>query len=211
MTVAIDVCGDRYGRLIALRRTANQGRRTVWLFRCDCGNEVALRLELVRGGTTKSCGCLRAEVTRDRSLTHGHHVGRKATRTLKAYQHAKSRCFNANDPKFPHYGGRGITMCQEWVASFEAFLADMGDCPDGRTLDRVDVNGHYEPRNCRWATSAQQARSRTDNVLVVDAGQTMVLKDFAARMDVAYKPLWSRMRRLGIDAHEAARFLRNHR
>jgi hypothetical protein len=95
-------------------------------------------------------------------------------------------------------------MCPEWVASFDAFLRDMGECPPGRTLDRVNVNGDYEPRNCRWATTAQQARTRTDNVLVVDNGQTLVLKDFAARMGVDYRKLWSTMRRLDIDAHTAA-------
>lgn len=88
-------------------------------------------------------------------------------------------------------------MCPEWVASFETFLHDMGECPPGKTLDRVSVNGHYEPRNCRWATSHQQARSRTDNVLVEHEGRQMVLKDYAALVGVSYKALHARHRTKG--------------
>lgn len=204
MNLPLDITGQRYGRLIAIQRVPNHGRRTAWLFQCDCGARVELQLENVRAGITSSCGCLRIDVTRARSLTHGHHIGRRESRTLKSYTHAKARCFNVNDPKYPQYGGRGITMCPEWAQNFETFLRDMGECPPGRTLDRVNVHGHYEPRNCRWATPAQQARTRTDNVLVIDQGQTMILKDFAARVGVNYKKLSSTMRRLGIDAHEAA-------
>lgn len=206
MVKALNVSGERYGRLTAVRREA--GTKTPWLFRCDCGTDIAIPLDRVRQGNTSSCGCLRKDVTRARSLTHGHRVGRKTTRTRKAYEHAKARCFNPNDEKFPHYGGRGITMCLEWVEDFGRFLEDMGECPPGMSIDRVDVHGHYEPRNCRWATTRQQARTRTDNVLVEHEGQTMVLKDFARQMDVGYKALHARVKYRGQTPHEAAASLR---
>jgi len=204
MTAPLDVSGEVYGRLTALRRVPSEGRKTRWAFRCECGSEVTKALESVRSGIAKSCGCLRKEVTRDRSLTHGHRVGRKTTPTRKSYEHAKGRCFNPNNPKYPIYGARGITMCDSWANDFMAFLRDMGECPPGMTLDRVDVNGHYEPRNCRWATTRQQARTRTDNVLVEHKGQTMVLKDFAVLMNVGYKALHARVKYRGQTPHEAA-------
>lgn len=98
-------------------------------------------------------------------------------------------------------------MCEEWMSSFETFLKDMGECPPDKTLDRIDVNGHYEPRNCRWATMAEQARTRTDNILVEHNGQKMILKDFAALMKVNYKSLHRRVKYLGESPHEAARKL----
>ena len=94
-------------------------------------------------------------------------------------------------------------MCPEWAGDFTQFLEDMGECPPGMSLDRVDVNGHYEPRNCRWATTRQQARTRTDNVLVEHEGRLMVLKDFAAAMSVNYKALHARVKYKGQTPHEA--------
>lgn len=137
-------------------------------------------------------------------MTHGHRINRSVTRTLKSYQHAKSRCFNPNDEKFHAYGGRGVTMCQRWANSFEEFLADMGECPDGLTLDRIDVNGNYEPRNCRWATYSVQVRNKTNNVFVEHEGETLILKDFAARMGVNYKALHARVKYRGQSPKEAA-------
>lgn len=200
---ALDIAGQRYGRLVAIRREP-AGRHTKWLFRCDCGNEALMHLDAVRAGRSTSCGCLRTEQIRERSLTHGHRVDRKTSRTLKAYQHAKSRCENHNDPKFLNYGGRGITMCREWREDFQTFLRDMGECPPRMTLDRVNVDGHYEPRNCRWTSHRQQARTRTNNVLVEFEGRQVILKDFAALMGVNYKALHARVKYRGQTPAEAA-------
>lgn len=202
---ALDIAGQRFGRLVALERQPSIGRRTAWSFVCDCGSVVVRKLEPVRAGITTSCGCLRAELTAERSRTHGHSAGRVRSRTLRAWDHAKGRCFNKTDHKYPHYGERGITMAPVWAEDFSAFLRDMGECPEGRSLDRIDVNGHYEPGNCRWATADEQSRNRTDNVYVDFEGERLVLKDFALRVGVAYKRLHGRMRRTGDDAITAAK------
>lgn len=207
MSAPLDISHGRYGRLVAIRRAPDKGRRTQWLFSCDCGKQATLGLENVRSGITKSCGCLRIEQTAARSLKHGHSVGRKSSRTLKSYQHAKSRCFNPADEKFPHYGGRGITMCKRWADDFSAFLEDMGECPEGMSIGRKDVDKDYTPDNCRWETTAQQARARTDNVWVVRGDDKMVLKDFAALMGVPYKALHYRVRYKGFKPEEAAAHL----
>jgi hypothetical protein len=203
MVSALGITGERYGRLIAVRRVQNRGRRTVWLFECDCGNSKEISLEAVRRGLTQSCGCIRKEENTRRSTKHGHSIGQRS-RTWRAWQHAKGRCLNPHDPKFPIYGGRGITMCERWRNDFRAFLADMGECPPGKTLDRINPHGNYEPANCRWATSHEQARTRTDNVLVKHQGATLVLKDYATAIGVDYKALHSRIRYYGQSTTEAA-------
>lgn len=204
----LDISGQRYGRLTAVKRVALTDRHTKWLFNCDCGQETVVHLDAVRAGATRSCGCLRREDIAVRSTTHGHKRGRRSTRTHRAWQHAKSRCLNPNDEKFPIYGGRGIRVCERWSNSFESFLADMGECPADHSIDRIDPDKGYEPSNCRWATTKQQARTRTDNVLVEFGGRRLILKDFAAEMGVNYKRLHNRMRHHGDTPIQAAQRLR---
>lgn len=196
---AIDETGTRFGRLVAIRRIPSQGRKSHWLFMCDCGATKEAKIDLVKSGFIRSCGCLRRDVTAERSTTHGHNKGRTASREIKSWQHAKSRCNNPDDPKYEAYGGRGITMCGSWSDSFAVFFEYMGRCPEGMTLDRIDVNGNYEPGNCRWATAATQARNRRDNVWVQTESGPMILKDFSVSHGVNYKALHYRVRRLGQD------------
>lgn len=199
-----DVSGEKFGRLTAICREQSADRHTSWRFRCDCGAEKVVKLDSVTRGLIKSCGCLRKEVTAKRSITHGHSTGRRESRELKSYNHAKSRCQNPNDPKFPQYGGRGIRMCDEWARDAARFLADMGPCPPRHTLDRINPHGHYEPGNCRWASAHQQARTRTDNVIVEYQGAQMILKDYAALLCLDYKRLHARIRR-GMSLEQASR------
>ena len=201
---AIDITAQQFGRLTAIRRAASEGRHTAWLFSCACGNEKTITLDSVRRGLSRSCGCLRSESTAARSTTHGKSIGRRESRELKSYNHAKSRCQNPNDTKYPQYGGRGIRMCQEWSNDASQFIADMGPCPPLHTLDRINPHGHYEPGNCRWATSYQQARTRTDNVFVEHEGRRMILKDYAALLGLNYKRLHARLKS-GMPIEEASR------
>jgi hypothetical protein len=121
-----------------------------------------------------------------------------------SWQSAKGRCHNPADKRFPHYGGRGIRMCDRWLNSFENFLADMGERPTGMSLDRIDVNGDYAPDNCRWATAKEQADNRRRTVWVDYEGSRVTLKDFAKARGIKYRTLWARMRRTGLSAIESA-------
>ena len=103
---------------------------------------------------------------------HGHWKNGRASRTYQSWMHAKDRCYNPESNRYHRYGARGIKMCQSWLSSFKAFLADMGEAPDGKTLDRIDNDGDYEPGNCRWATRAEQGQKTSlTKIDLVIAGQ----------------------------------------
>lgn len=203
----LNISGETYGRLTAICKAKSESRHTKWLFKCACGVEKSIDLDAVRRGAISSCGCLKKEATAARSITHGHSIGRKESRELKSYNHAKSRCYNQNDQKYPQYGARGIKMCERWLNDAAAFIADMGECPPRHTIDRIDPNGDYEPTNCRWATTHQQARTRTDNVIVTSDGVQMILKDYADIVGVNYKSLHAKIKYRGKTLEQATQEL----
>lgn len=121
----------------------------LFLCRCICGTEKKIRGENLRSKKAKGCGC----------VSPGYRHGLTKTRTYSSWTHMKVRCLNPNGKGYYLYGGRGIEVCGRW-SKFENFYADMGNCPEGKSLDRIDVNGNYEPYNCRWATPSEQTYNR---------------------------------------------------
>lgn len=149
-----------------------------WSVRCQCGSEKVVLLANITRGLSKSCGCWNVEVRGKHSITHGA----SSSKTYKIWAGMKRRCFNPHEKFYYHYGGRGITVCDRWKTSFEAFFADMGECPEGYSIERKDVNGHYEPSNCVWLPEALQGQNtRKSKLDVVKAAEIIRLKRCGGR------------------------------
>lgn len=199
MANSIDLTGQRFGRLIAVECTGSRwGEGRLWRCLCDCGTEVAVTAKSLRRGHTRSCGCLARDVAGARFYKHGASNGggiRLASPEYQTWQGMKDRCYNTNDAGFHNYGARGIAMCGRWRESFDDFLADMGPRPScSHSVDRIDVNGNYEPSNCRWATTKQQSRNRRNNFIITAFGESMVAIDWQARTGVHRETIKSRIR-----------------
>lgn len=153
-----DLEGQRFGRLFVIERvsTKKAGKEIHWRCVCDCGKEVVARSYLLRKGMTKSCGCFRIETIL--SVDNTKH-GMYNTPTYHTWEGMKQRCLNPEATRYPAYGGVGITICERWL-DFKNFLEDMGIRPEGKTLDRINPFGNYEPTNCRWATPYEQANNQ---------------------------------------------------
>ncbi len=182
-----DLTGQRFGRLVVIRYLyTEQHRRTaVWLCKCSCGKETRVRTDSLTGGKTQSCGCLQSEnafnIGKD-NIKHGliHH------RLYRIYNGMKARCLKPTSQAYKNYGGRGISICEEWEKSFQNFYdwaINNGYKPE-LSIDRIDNNGDYCPKNCRWANSKTQARnSRTGHFLTYN-GETHCLIEWAEKLNI---------------------------
>jgi len=198
----IDMAGHTFGRLTVIGRAAKRGTQAYWLCRCECGTLTTVGGGTLRRGETRSCGCLGSELSAQRMTTHGMF----GTRQYQSWQAMRHRCLNPNDPDYSRYAGRGITICARWD-TFENFFADMGPRPPGLTLDRIDNDGNYAPRNCRWATRTQQQNNRRTNRYLTYQGVTRTLTQWARGLGLHPNTLdkrlslgWSVGRALGLEA-----------
>lgn len=160
----LELTGQRFSRLLVLAfANYDKRRNTFWLCLCDCGKQITVRGTALKIGRVASCGCYAREVSSKIHFKHGHRrrPDGKRSPTYRSYGAMKNRCYGETHPRYADYGGRGIQVCERWLESFENFLADMGERPTGKTLDRFpNKDGNYEPSNCRWATPKEQAANR---------------------------------------------------
>lgn len=184
--------GQQFVRLTAVRFIKQDRPGTPrWEFQCACGNIITARISNVKSGAIASCGCLRKELTSARRTTHGMRQSREYISWARMLQ----RCQNPRSTGWEEYGGRGISISERWM-KFEDFFEDMGPMPGPNySIDRIDVNGNYEPGNCRWATAIDQARNRRNSIIVEYDGEKMHLIDACKMIGISYSTVQTRLNR----------------
>lgn len=180
MSAVKDLAARRFGKLTVISRAENsKSGKARWYCKCDCGKYVEVDGYNLRCGNTKSCGCLQRAKTIERNIVHG----KSKTRIYRIYQHMVERCFSKSDKRYLEYGGRGITICAEWLSEhgFEHFYkwSVHNGYSDNLTIDRKDVNGNYEPLNCRWVSMKIQQNNRRNNHLITFQGVTKTLSQWS--------------------------------
>ena len=166
----MDLTNKRYTRWLVLSRAGlSKSAKQLWNCLCDCGNTSIVCTGDLNQGKSKSCGCLDRELTRNR-IIHGHSRAGAWSPTYNTWNNLYQRCFVPSNPNYRYYGAKGVIVCDRWNpkagGSFQNFLADMGERPKGKTIDRFpNQTGNYEPSNCRWATPAEQAQNQSSTKL----------------------------------------------
>jgi len=189
----IDLTGQRFGRLTVIEfAKKTKDRQFMWKCKCDCGNEVDVRGYSLRSGKTKSCGCLQKEINIKLRQTHGL----AKTRLYNIWNGMKGRCSLQTLSCYKYYGDRGIKVCEEWQ-TFEPFYdwAMANGYRDDLTIDRIDVNGNYEPTNCRWITQREQALNTRRNHYITYNGETKILEEWAMLLGINHSTLIERLNR----------------
>lgn len=184
----INKIGKRFDRWVVLERLNKKTKGYYWFkCQCDCGTIKSVFGGSLRDGGTQSCGCLRLE----RSTTHGM----TKTGTFKSWDSMLQRCTNPKAPDYPRYGGKGIKVEDEWL-NFENFYKDMGERPEGTSLDRYPNNkGNYGPGNCRWATQKQQSKNKSVTRYLTYKGKTKLILDWSIEKQIPYDLLLRRVNR----------------
>lgn len=170
-----DLTGQKYGKLTVVNFSHMVDKHSYWSCLCDCGNNITVRSDCLKRGNVKSCGCL---IKENHSRRHGY----AQSRLYRIYYAMKQRCYNPKTKAYHRYGGRGVTICEEWLDSFESFRswAIANGYRDDLTIDRRDVNGNYEPNNCRWITQRDQTRNTSRNTHITIDGVTRLLCEWCS-------------------------------
>jgi hypothetical protein len=201
--VATPESGSRFGRLTVASATRRGDRWYVECV-CSCGQRRSVRVDHLRSGRTSSCGCLHDESARAVNTKHGHKSRHAVTPEYRAWCNMIDRCHSPRNKSFPNYGGRGVTVCAEWRHDFNAFLAHIGSRPSrGMSIDRIDVNGNYEPGNVRWADAVTQARNVQSIKHIEAFGRQLTLAEWAEAVGIDKRKIHNRISVLGWSPERA--------
>lgn len=186
--------GDTFGYLTVIKRVDNaKNGHSRWLCKCKCGKETVVMSTHITGGKIVSCGCYWNEKKYTFRRTHGF---AQKERLYTEWQSMKARCYSKTRAFYEYYGGRGIKVCDEWKQNYLAFRewSLKNGYKDNLTLDRIDVNGNYEPSNCRWVTMYEQSRNTRKNIFITYNGETRIMRDWARVFNISYYALGNRIR-----------------
>lgn len=205
MRETINLEGKKYGKLIVLEKTAlrNTNRNVIWKCQCECGNITYVPTSCLKSGHTKTCGCSLNKEALSNAGKKGGSVGKhylSRTKIYKRYTHILSRCYNVNDIMYKNYGGRGIEVCEEWKNDFMSFYnwAMANGYREDLTIDRIDVNGNYEPNNCRWTDMITQANNKTNNHYIKYNGKRMTIAEYSREKGIDYTTAYRQIKRKEI-------------
>lgn len=198
---ARNLMGKKFGRLTVIKldrriKSDSHHYRSFWKCICECGNNSIVAQDALLYNSTKSCGCLAKEIAGSWVRTHGM----TGSPTYSAWLGMKKRCYRESHSAFKHYGARGIIVCDRWRRSFESFLSDMGECPEGLTIERINVNGNYDPGNCCWKTSLDQASNKRNTIIGLNG---LSLRRTAMDIGISYTYLHKLHRKDGIPLMDA--------
>lgn len=192
----VDLKGKKFSRLTVVSRVPNGIYSSAsWNCLCTCGCSTIVYSHALLSGGTQSCGCYNQEqiLKRKSAFKHGDASNGVVSKEYRIWAHMRERCHNPKDYGYKNYGARGICVCLHWRNSFSNFLAAMGRCPEGSTLERKDNDGNYEPGNCIWASYKIQGRNKRNNRLVVFAGRIQPLSAWTEELGLNYKNTWGRL------------------
>lgn len=198
--LANDLTGKKFGKLEVIGVHDTGSRKTYYVCQCDCGNVKVVRADALISGATKSCGCIKKEQDKT-NLTANHKHKMSGTRIYETWQDMKRRCYNKQNARYDRYGGRGITVCDEWLKNFQSFYdwAISNGYSDDLTIDRIDNDGNYEPSNCRWSTAKEQCNNRGSNINITIGNATKSLMCWCEIFNVDYKKVYARYKRNGYE------------
>lgn len=195
----IDLTGKKFGRLTVIKKSKNKykDKQIMWICRCDCGEKIEVIGNSLVRGNTKSCGCLRKELAIN-NISNPHITHRMSqNRIYRIYIAIKQRCYNSKHKEYKNYGERGIVLCEEWLNDFMNFYnwaVDNG-YSDTLSIDRKDVNGIYEPDNCKWSNDKEQSNNKRNNRYLTINGETKTISQWADCSEVSHQTIRGRLNR----------------
>ena len=207
MSNFIDLTGQKFGRLTVIKRVENTKEgKAKWLCQCECGHIIKVNGKVLRNGHTQSCGCLQRDMAKIKNIKHNLHD----TRLYNIWRGIKQRCYYKRHHDYKNYGARGIKICDEWLNDFISFynwaMANGYDenAPRGKcTIDRIDVNGDYEPKNCKWVDIKVQANNKRTNCYVTFNGEKHTIAEWSKIYKIPYFTLYARLFKLNWNFERA--------
>lgn len=194
MSKVNDLTGKKIGKLIVIKRCgSNKNGRALWLCKCDCGNTKIVCGNSLLTKLTISCGCYNKELVKKVNLKHNMSY----TKLYKVWQGMKTRCYDKNFMYYYNYGGRGITICDEWKNDFSKFYEWIinNGYEEGLTIDRINVNGNYEPNNCRWITKREQNNNMNKTIFIEYNGKRQTISQWSKELNISRVALYERIKR----------------